>query len=219
MGFPFFGFFGQATGVWGTPLVTKGSCWGSCFGFNAFGWGSAKAWRLWLVSFYLFFPFSLFKSIGYFVSIGLVGGLIRCFLCLRQVDLKSFVAYSSICHMGFGLGGLYSYTIFGYLGGIFILIGHGFCSSCLFYILYILYKRFRSRSLLLLKGLLFTLPVFGFIRFVFFCFNMGVPPRFSFFSEVLILVSVLNLRFFRSFVCMCFLFFCWCLLYLFVCYL
>jgi len=156
---------------------------------------------------HFFFPVSLAKNFGYLLSIGLVGGLVRCFLCLRQVDLKAFVAYSSICHMGFGLGGLYSYTFFGYVGGIFMLIGHGFCSSCLFYILYILYKRFRSRRLLLLKGLLFTLPVFGFVRFIFFCFNMGVPPRFSFFSEVLILVSVLNSRVFRVLICMSFLFF------------
>lgn len=157
--------------------------------------------------FTFFFSLSLFGNVGYFLSIGLVGGLISCFLCLRQVDIKAFVAYSSICHMGFGLAGLYSYTLFGYLGGVFILIGHGFCSSCLFYVLYILYKRFRSRSLILLKGLLFTLPVFGFVRFVFFCFNMGVPPSFSFFSEVLILISVLNLRFFRSVICIPFLFF------------
>jgi len=163
------------------------------------------------------FPVSLIGSSGYFVSVGLVGGLFSCLLCLRQVDLKAFVAYSSICHMGFGLGGLYSYTLFGYFGGIFMLIGHGFCSSCLFYILYLLYKRFRSRRLLILKGLLFTMPVFGFIRFVFFCFNMGVPPRFSFFSEVLIIISVLSLSFFRVLCCMVFLFFCWGLLYLFVC--
>jgi NADH:ubiquinone oxidoreductase subunit 4 (subunit M) len=157
--------------------------------------------------FTFFFPMSLMNNVRYLVSVGLVGGLIRCFLCLRQADLKAFVAYSSVCHMGFGLAGLYSYTFFGYLGGLFILIGHGFCSSCLFYILYILYKRFGSRSLLLLKGLLFNLPILGFIRFVFFCFNIGVPPRFSFFSEVLILVSVLSFGFSRAFFCMVFLFF------------
>lgn len=44
---------------------------------------------------------------GFLVSLGLLGGLIRCFLCLRQCDLKMFVAYSSVCHMGFILRGLY----------------------------------------------------------------------------------------------------------------
>jgi len=75
-----------------------------------------------------------------------MGGLIRCFLCLRQVDLKAFIAYSSICHMGFGLAGVYSYLTFGLVGFVFIIVAHGFCSSCLFYIIYVLYKRLHSRS-------------------------------------------------------------------------
>jgi len=69
---------------------------------------------------------------GYFFSLGLLGGLYRCFLCLRQVDIKSFVAYSSVCHIGFCLAGLYSCLTFGVMGGVYIMIAHGFCSSCLF---------------------------------------------------------------------------------------
>jgi len=95
----------------------------------------------------------------YFFSLGLLGGLVRCFLCLRQVDLKSFVAYSSVCHMGFILVGLYSFVTFGLGGGVYIIIGHGFCSSCLFYILYVFYERFHSRRFLLIKGLLFLVPL------------------------------------------------------------
>jgi len=64
---------------------------------------------------YGFFRFSSFLNIplikrGYLTRMGVVGGLVRCFLCMRQFDLKAFVAYSSICHMGFGLGGLYSFS-------------------------------------------------------------------------------------------------------------
>jgi len=171
-----------------------------------------------LYRFTFLFPMSLMGSSGYFVSIGLMGGVFSCFLCLRQVDLKAFVAYSSICHMGFGLRGLYSYTLFGYLGGIFMLIGHGFCSSCLFYILYVLYKRFRSRRSLLLKGLLFTMPVFGFFRFVFFCFNMGVPPRFSFFFWSSYFDFCFESKVFWFILLHIIFVFCWGLLHLFVCY-
>jgi len=109
---------------------------------------------------YLFFGF-LVKFSGYFVSIGLIGGLIRCFLCLRQVDLKAFIAYSSICHMGFGLAGVYSYLTFGLVGFVFIIVAHGFCSSCLFYIMYVLYKRLHSRSFLILKGSIYFFSCFS----------------------------------------------------------
>lgn len=127
---------------------------------------------------------------GYLVSLGVLGGLYRCFLCLRQPDLKSFVAYSSVCHMGFGLGGLFSFTYSGLSGRVFMMIGHGFCSSCLFYILYVLYERFFTRSGIILKGVGFLFPLMVLVIFLFSVMNMGVPPTFSFFSEVLILVGL-----------------------------
>jgi len=147
--------------------------------------------------FLCFFVFFLSNYRIYFLSVGLLGGLISCFLCLRQVDLKSFVAYSSICHIGFGLGGLYSYNLFGYYGNLFIMISHGFCSSCLFYILYLSYKRFYSRRMLILKGGNYTIPVFGFFCFIFFSLNIGVPPRFSFFSEIFIIISINYVFYYR----------------------
>jgi len=143
-----------------------------------------------------FISFSLKNYFGYMYSIGLVGGLIRCFLCLRQSDLKSFVAYSSICHIGFGLSGIYSYSNYGLLGGLYMIIGHGFCSSCLFYVLYVLYKRFHSRRLFIIKGLNYVLPSLILSWFVFCIINMGVPPSFSFFSEILILGGMRILRFY-----------------------
>jgi len=140
-----------------------------------------------------FRPFILFflrEIKGLMVSLGLRGGLYRCFLCLRQSDLKSFVAYSSVCHMGFGLGGLYRGLYVGYGGRIFIMISHGFCSSCLFYILYVLYERFFTRRGLLMKGVGYIFPMILLVWFVFSALNMGVPPSLSFFSEVSILVGV-----------------------------
>lgn len=156
--------------------------------------------------FSFFVPFYINMYGSYLLSIGLVGGLISCFVCLRQVDLKAFAAYSSICHMGFFLGGAYSYIHFGFFGGVFILVSHGFCSSCLFYILYVIYKRFFSRSILILKGCIFVIPVFRIIGFLFFILNMGVPPRFSFISEVFIIISLGGASIFNVFLCFLFLF-------------
>lgn len=127
---------------------------------------------------------------GYFVSLGVLGGLYSCFLCLRQSDLKAFVAYSSVCHIGFGLGGLYRGRILGLRGRVFIMIAHGFCSSCLFYILYVFYERFFTRSGIILKGVGYLFPMMLLVWFVFSVLNMGVPPSFSFFSEVFILTGL-----------------------------
>lgn len=129
-----------------------------------------------------------------------MGGLYRCFLCLRQVDLKAFVAYSSVCHMGCGLGGLIRGTAVGLGGRVFMMIGHGFCSSCLFYILFVFYDRFYSRRMLILKGINFYVPLLGGVWFLFLVLNMGVPPSLSFFSEVMILCGRFSFWFFNCFV-------------------
>lgn len=42
------------------------------------------------------------------ITISVVGAVIVRFLCLRQYDIKSLVAYSSVAHIGLVLGGIFS---------------------------------------------------------------------------------------------------------------
>jgi len=72
----------------------------------------------------------------YLFSLGLVGGVATCFLCLRQVDFKSLVAYSSVCHMGLVLAGLLFFTNYSIIGSYLVIIFHGLVSSCLFILLF-----------------------------------------------------------------------------------
>jgi len=117
---------------------------------------------------YGFFRFSFWCSSylanfsGYLFSVGLLGGLYSSFLCLRQRDLKRLVAYSSVCHMGVGMAGIFRGTFFGFSGGFVMLIRHGLCSSCLFFILYLLYERFYSRRVFVLKSCLFLGSLLGY---------------------------------------------------------
>lgn len=136
------------------------------------------------------FSFSLlglFFNWGYFFFfVGLSSGLLGCFLCFRQVDFKSLVAYSSISHMGMALAGCFSFRQIGIEGSMLMFFGHGFCSSCLFFLVNLLYKRLFSRRALLwgLSGyqIYGSLLVFS----VFFFFNMALPPFVSFVSEYFI---------------------------------
>jgi len=159
-----------------------------------------------IIRFAPFFLGSLFRFFGFLVSLGILGGILGCLVCLRQVDLKSFVAYSSICHMGFGLAGLMSGAYHGFLGGVLMIVGHGFCSSCLFYLLYVFYERFHSRSVIVVKGSLAVFPMVGIVWFLFSVLNMGVPPFLSFFSEIFLIISLGSLNFFLLFFCGFFLF-------------
>lgn len=152
-----------------------------------------------LLRFMAFSRVSLFFMKGVLVRVGLLGGLVSCFLCLRQSDLKAFVAYSSVCHMGFGLGGLFRGCFVGWGGSIFMMVGHGFCSSCLFYVLFVFYERLSSRRIHILKGVGVFMPMVRAVWFLFCILNMGVPPSFSFFSEVMIVRRLVYLNFFCFF--------------------
>jgi len=65
-----------------------------------------------LMRVFLFFG-GFFCNSFYLFSLGLMRALYRRFLCVRQVDLKSFIAYSSVCHMGVFLLGIFSIRSFG----------------------------------------------------------------------------------------------------------
>lgn len=51
---------------------------------------------------------SLVSIDSIFISISLVGAVYVGFICLRQVDIKSLIAYSSVCHISLVIGGLLS---------------------------------------------------------------------------------------------------------------
>jgi NADH-ubiquinone oxidoreductase chain 4 len=158
-----------------------------------------------------------YLSRGVFFSFGLIGSLLVCFICLRQSDFKSLVAYSSVSHMGFVLCGLFSFNFFGSLGSVFMLVSHGLCSSAMFVLLYVSYCRFHTRSLLVSKGMLLGMPLLGFWWFFFGALNMGVPPSLGFFSEVALVGRFLGNDYFSVFlVCLVLLFSCFYSVYFYV---
>jgi NADH-ubiquinone oxidoreductase chain 4 len=40
------------------------------------------------------------------VGVRLFGGFLISLICLRQIDIKILIAYSSVAHMGLALGGI-----------------------------------------------------------------------------------------------------------------
>lgn len=93
-----------------------------------------------------------------FVVVSLFGGFVISLICLRQSDVKSLIAYSSVSHIGLVLGGIMTINSWGYYGALIIMIAHGLCSSGLFCLANISYERLGSRSLFLNKGLINLMP-------------------------------------------------------------
>lgn len=55
-----------------------------------------------------FVPVYRVLIVNYLIGFGLWGGLLCRVMCLRQVDIKSLIAYSSIGHMALCFGGILS---------------------------------------------------------------------------------------------------------------
>nr|YP_011021919.1 NADH dehydrogenase subunit 4 [Argas vulgaris]WQM44086.1 NADH dehydrogenase subunit 4 [Argas vulgaris] len=155
--------------------------------------------KLGIYGLYRFKPFIVMISVDWYsvmLSVSILGGLIIGLVCLSQVDLKSLIAYSSICHMGMALGGVFSLNIWGGNGALMMMIGHGLCSSALFCLANFMYERFFTRSMMLLKGLGMIFPFLSLWWFLFCVVNMGAPPSMNFFAEIMLMGSMLKYSFF-----------------------
>nr|YP_009051403.1 NADH dehydrogenase subunit 4 [Tetrastemma olgarum]AIH00391.1 NADH dehydrogenase subunit 4 [Tetrastemma olgarum] len=145
--------------------------------------------------FQYFFPF-FSEFIIFFV---VWGGCLTSLICLRQSDLKGLVAYSSVGHMAVLFAGYVVGSSYGVVGGLLMMVGHGLCSSCLFFLASSGYDLMGSRSVFLVKGMMTAYPSFSFWWFVFCSGNMSAPPSLNLCSELLIFMGVLGKSFFFFF--------------------
>jgi NADH-ubiquinone oxidoreductase chain 4 len=92
------------------------------------------------------------------VTVRMVGGAIVSFMCLRQTDTKSLVAYSSVAHMRLVIAGVMAGRKTGASGCLALMIAHGLCSSGMFCLTNIVFERTSSRNILLCRGLIQIMP-------------------------------------------------------------
>nr|YP_009229034.1 NADH dehydrogenase subunit 4 [Opisthoplatia orientalis]ALS20326.1 NADH dehydrogenase subunit 4 [Opisthoplatia orientalis] len=126
------------------------------------------------------------------ISISLVGGTMVSLICMRQTDLKSLIAYSSVAHMGIVIGGLMTLMYWGFCSSYTLMIAHGLCSSGLFCLANITYERLGSRSLLINKGLMNFMPSMAMWWFLLSSCNMAAPPSINLLGEIGLLNSLIG---------------------------
>nr|YP_009327749.1 NADH dehydrogenase subunit 4 [Armillifer agkistrodontis]APB92073.1 NADH dehydrogenase subunit 4 [Armillifer agkistrodontis] len=124
---------------------------------------------------------------GVLSVVGLLGGVMSGGLCLRQVDIKKLMAYSSLSHMCFVIIGYGSGSFISGYGMVVVMVAHGFSSSGLFFLSGIMYKLVGSRSIYMVGS--YSNLFVGLIAFL--CiFNVAVPPTIGMFGELMIYVGV-----------------------------
>nr|UFZ12860.1 NADH dehydrogenase subunit 4 [Chloroniella peringueyi] len=133
------------------------------------------------------------------VSISLIGGFMVSLICMRQVDLKSMIAYSSVVHMGVILSGMMTMSLWGWSGAYSMMLAHGLCSSGLFCLANISYERTGSRSMMINKGMMNLMPSMCLWWFLLVSSNMAAPPSLNLLGEISLLNSVVGWSFMSMF--------------------
>ena len=110
-------------------------------------------------------------------------------ITFSQIDLKKLIAYSSVSHMGFVTVSLFTYNIQGVEGSVFLMLSHGIVSSLLFFLIGMLYDRYKTRILFFYSSLNSFMPIFCFSFFIATLANVGFPGTSSFIGEFLIMIS------------------------------
>nr|ACT80212.1 NADH dehydrogenase subunit 4 [Rhopalomyia pomum] len=141
-----------------------------------------------IMSFIFFFK----NSNMMFLLISIWGGILISFNCLRQLDMKMLIAYSSVAHMGLVLGGLFTYEYWGINGAYFMMIAHGLCSSGLFCLANISYERVISRSMLINKGMMNFMPSLSLWWFLLIINNMSSPISLNLIAEISLINSIIS---------------------------
>nr|UNH90998.1 NADH dehydrogenase subunit 4 [Hippotragus niger] len=127
-----------------------------------------------------------------FIMLSLWGMIMTSSICLRQTDLKSLIAYSSISHMALVIVAILIQTPLSYTGAIALMIAHGLTSSMLFCLANSNYERIHSRTMILARGLQTLLPLMATWWLLASLTNLALPPTINLIGELFVVMSTFS---------------------------
>lgn len=136
------------------------------------------------------FPKACFYFLPLIIALTMISIVFSSITVLRQIDLKRIVAYSSIAHMNFLVSAIFVKNLLALTGSLLLQIAHGLSSSALFFIVGILYDRYKTRNIYYYSGLVTILPFLCFFLFIFSLANLGFPGTVNFVSELLLFLGL-----------------------------
>nr|ACJ43683.1 NADH dehydrogenase subunit 4 [Mertensiella caucasica] len=135
----------------------------------------------------------LMKEMSYpFFLLAIWGVVMTSLICMRQTDLKSLIAYSSVSHMGLVIAAILIQTPWSMTGAVILMFSHGLTSSALFCLANLNYERTHNRTLLLIRGSQTILPLMATWWLLTGLLNMALPPSTNLWGELMIMVSLFN---------------------------
>nr|YP_007317161.1 NADH dehydrogenase subunit 4 [Moschus anhuiensis]AFZ78440.1 NADH dehydrogenase subunit 4 [Moschus anhuiensis]AKL78820.1 NADH dehydrogenase subunit 4 [Moschus anhuiensis] len=127
-----------------------------------------------------------------FIMLSLWGMIMTSSICLRQTDLKSLIAYSSVSHMALVIVAILIQTPWSYMGATALMIAHGLTSSMLFCLANSNYERIHSRTMILARGLQTLLPLMATWWLLASLTNLALPPTINLIGELFVVMSTFS---------------------------
>jgi NADH-quinone oxidoreductase subunit M len=135
------------------------------------------------------FPNAFVDNVPLFSILAIIGIIYGAIVSIRQEDVKSLVAFSSVSHLGFVMLGLFALNVQGIEGGILQMINHGISTGALFLIVGMIYERRHTRLITDFGGISKKMPVFAALFMIFVLSSIGLPGTNGFVGEFTILLG------------------------------
>lgn len=132
------------------------------------------------------------------IFLGLLSMFVGAVIALGQNDIKRMLAYSSISQIGYVIIGIGLGTPLGILGGLFHLFNHAIFKALLFLNSGAIEKATGTRSLDRMGGLAKRMPLTAVTSAIGSLSIAGVPPLNGFWSKLLIIIALVQAKFYGT---------------------
>lgn len=141
----------------------------------------------------LFFPDASLYFAPFFCIVAIIMVIYASFIAFFQEDIKQAIAYSSIAHMGIVMLGIFSMSVEGVGGALFLMISHGLVSGGLFMLVGFIYDRRETKLMSEFGGVAKVMPLYSFLFAIVMLGSIGLPLTIGFVGEFLSLLGVFRL--------------------------
>lgn len=135
------------------------------------------------------FPKVALLLMPFLVLWGILTIIVASWHTISQNNVKRFVAYSSVSHMGFVVTGMFLLNMEGLRASVIEMFAHALTSASLFMMAGFIYNRLHSFNMESLKGSIKFMPVFALITAITGFSSMGLPGGSSFWGKFLTILS------------------------------
>ncbi len=135
------------------------------------------------------FPQAVPVFAPWLIVLAIIGILYGALVALRQPDIKSLIAFSSVAHLGFVVLGIFALNVQGMGGAVLQMVNHGLSTGALFLLVGMLYERLHTRMIADFSGLWKLIPIFGTLFMIAMLSSVGLPGLNGFVGEFTILLG------------------------------